>query len=87
MTKNKEELKLLGDHLKSNPRRHFGQAPGHKVECAKHKQFHDFYEGCPWCPSWSELCDESVERMKLDMQPERVADPDDDTDPHGGYWP
>lgn len=45
----KEPVRLLGDHLKSNPRRKLGPQKATLTQCAKHGQFFPRDEQCCWC--------------------------------------
>lgn len=90
MSKPKEPLKLTTDHLKNNPKRKFGPERDGKVECKRHHCFYVAWEGCPDCPSWEELCDSAVDKLRADTQPcsKPVDEYDDDTMPMTtGYWP
>lgn len=71
----KEKLRLLGDHLKPNPRRKFGPGTsGSMVECPRHREFYDSHESCPTCLSWAEAVGEP---QKAEPEP----DTSEDTDP------
>lgn len=66
MANDKLPVKLLHDHLQTNPRRVLGNQPSELVHCHKHDQFYPKSENRPWCLSWAE---EQAERAARKTDP------------------